>query len=1248
MPTATTVMIGLAGGSQIDRGDMLVPGTLQVSMFSNQRWTCRFTLRSYHGDYLPTVGALMDVYEAGTRIFSGSVDEKTGTRLIHGYGSVIVEESYLCIDFAARLDQRLADVPMVWPAGTPRGQIVFEMMQQYCSAEFIQYVRVPTAGGFIYDGGNTTEIFVANHESVSNLIQSLADADGFIWFVDPDRRLHYQAASLTTAPFSFSNTSNNFTNLTVTENRGDYWNEEHRRISYEWQGPTGTTLVGDSVVRSWTLPGEVGKLQGVSLNGVEVGSGSPGQGSPFTWEYGSDQITHDVALPVITAGDVLIAYWWPLGSDFIVMTAITGETPAIRSAYEGNSGLYQIKVDDTEETSGTLAEIKAEKDLNLWAHILVSAEVVCHGFTGPAGVSDIYPRPGMVVTLSLLYPHIEQDCFISEVQVDHVPGQGFQYTLKAYNISRVPNAVDFFRQISGTGGSGGGGGGVTTVGPEGPPGPAYTETLSPPVSNATAVVIIEGWANDQMFGFEGDIDVPTSHINYAHMERIEVTATLSNGESYPIAVIYRTGAGSSWASGNVHYRAIVDRQPATADQNWYVLFTPFNENNTPTPDPFTVGPLNVQMSEIMLITGEELTNARYLDENDGQHTVVIFTLTAVTLPVMITLWIDFNDGRAPVWQGWRRLHSVGQIIRIGDPIQGTQGQMYAGTIWRPVDPSKETWTVYGAAGAIDSAQVIPASAVWDTFTVQAVGPALETDITNIRFMPSPAGGPVIYSTNALGEKVWIYYELRWDQPSFNDADHFWYSRVTLQKGRVNAGVWEPAPDAEGETSHPGLFYGRVHADGVAAQTGDPDVGAEAIIKGDILAAFKFPTSPYNTFRFWVYSGSRRGVLSDGMDGVTALNVGWPGGADHYDLVIGDHPDTLDARYLLPASVGPGLKKDVTTRVVEAALGDGMKFDFANATTIDVGVGTKIELGKLKMDFGDGLTAAGNAVKINLGLGLTVSAGAVQADLGAGTQFNGSKIELKIAGGLEFVGTTAQVKTGDGVEVVGGSVRAKVGDGLEIFATATRVKAGGGLTVSGGTVIVNLGQGITLSGSAIAVKSGDGLVFDGGGNIDVNTGAGLNIVSFQVAIPTNGVTTSMILGLQADKITAGTISATVSMTAPSLSITAGSTLVNIDSGNLVKVSDTSGSTVRCLIASQYFEVAQGATLNFSRLQIGNLSMSDVGGVNSCTLTTLGLFFGGNQVVKGRQADPGAPGGWADVGAQIWAANLRTALRNHGLI
>lgn len=44
----------------------------------------------------------------------------------------------------------------------------------------------------------------------------------------------------------------------------------------------------------------------------------------------------------------------------------------------------------------------------------------------------------------------------------------------------------------------------------------------------------------------------------------------------------------------------------------------------------------------------------------------------------------------------------------------------------------------------------------------------------------------------------------------------------------------------------------------------------------------------------------------------------------------------------------------------------------------------------------------------------------------------------------------------------------------------------------------------------------------------------------------------------------------------------------------------------------------------------------------------LNMAGNRVLTVRQTDPGAASGWTDATAQGWANNLRTALRNHGLI
>jgi hypothetical protein len=131
--------------------------------------------------------------------------------------------------------------------------------------------------------------------------------------------------------------------------------------------------------------------------------------------------------------------------------------------------------------------------------------------------------------------------------------------------------------------------------------------------------------------------------------------------------------------------------------------------------------------------------------------------------------------------------------------------------------------------------------------------------------------------------------------------------------------------------------------------------------------------------------------------------------------------------------------------------------------------------------------------------------------------------------------------------------------------------------------------------------------------------------------------AQISSLSANKITAGTITATVSMSAPSItggSITGASFSVTSGAGVLTSITPASSGVV-VSYSGQTALLAQGGLI---------LSQ----GVLTSGLSLLNLQIAGHNVVGQQQTGPGNPSFTALSDAQTWCMNLLTALRSHGLV
>jgi hypothetical protein len=208
------------------------------------------------------------------------------------------------------------------------------------------------------------------------------------------------------------------------------------------------------------------------------------------------------------------------------------------------------------------------------------------------------------------------------------------------------------------------------------------------------------------------------------------------------------------------------------------------------------------------------------------------------------------------------------------------------------------------------------------------------------------------------------------------------------------------------------------------------------------------------------------------------------------------------------------------------------------------------------------------------------------------------------------------------------------------------------------------------------------------NLAVGTAAIQNLAVTTAKIANLAVTDAQINDLSATKITAGTIAAvtittatinggaitgtTLSLLANGLTTTLNNATTSGWAYGIKVVNNTDGSYAGLNSGALNIINSSGQTA-FSASQAGGalVSVSSASGVDKVVLdgqTTDGQVFvydsggtirvtldgagavkiSGTQVLSSRQTDPGVPSFSSVSDAQTWCANLRTALRNHGLI
>jgi len=261
------------------------------------------------------------------------------------------------------------------------------------------------------------------------------------------------------------------------------------------------------------------------------------------------------------------------------------------------------------------------------------------------------------------------------------------------------------------------------------------------------------------------------------------------------------------------------------------------------------------------------------------------TITVAAINTIVTVWLDHADGNGPIIQG-----TYNTPTTTINPIFNVQV---------PTDPTSTSWTMWAAVGQY-SGNAVPAGAVSFVFTVSNVGAVNPGDITTAQFLADPISGQLIdYPQQAGGLSAWLPYMLQLTQPS---NPNLWYWFLTVQKGNLAAGVWTPAPDAEGANEAPGIYVGRM----VYSSQNVPGAGPGAIITvpgASMASSGNYPanSATYRTFRYLIYEVSSANTNPQGGPPPVQQASAFTG-ADHFDLTPNNQAATLDGSLLASASV----------------------------------------------------------------------------------------------------------------------------------------------------------------------------------------------------------------------------------------------------------------------------------------------------------------------------------------------------------
>lgn len=288
--------------------------------------------------------------------------------------------------------------------------------------------------------------------SVSEAIASLADASGFVWWIDAERELYFKPRTFSTAPFSISATSGNYRNLRVRTTREDKCNAALVSVDMEQIGYQDESFAGNGSTVKWSLAYPVGQLVRIQVNGEDKDFAQwlTDSDRSYYYELGKNTIRQDADEAVLNSSQTLRVIYRKFGANTIHEKDTADITAT--ATLEGNSGIYALPFDrlgigQIQASAEGQALVAARKNnaVEISYETDQQVEATCHTL-----------RPGQLQTISNSYFNVSSGTYlIREVTLRDVGGRWLQFGAKAIDTNRLGGAVEFWKAMAGGAASGG-------------------------------------------------------------------------------------------------------------------------------------------------------------------------------------------------------------------------------------------------------------------------------------------------------------------------------------------------------------------------------------------------------------------------------------------------------------------------------------------------------------------------------------------------------------------------------------------------------------------------------------------------------------------------------------------------------------------------------------------------------------------------------------------------------------------------
>lgn len=374
---------------------------LLVQVLTKEVDRLTFTILNTAGKSIPEVDDEIALYDGATKIFGGVVVEKNDKVV----GGVLTGYEFQCKDYSQYLDRQLVTKNYT---DTAAHEVVIDIIDTFTSG--FTTTAVVSSSPKLHSAK-------FSYEQVTRCLTQIADQIGFDWYVDYNKVIHFFDAESVAAPFSLTDTSDNFDYKSFQQNASilQLRNSVYVRGS-EYKKPISSAdaldvYIADGTQKVFPMAFQYDDLS-VTKNGVLQIIGSDQQDDPsgvdVLYNFKEKFLRFETAP---TAGTLIRAY----GNAFIPIIAKVRDNTSIATY-----GEYQAAVIDKSITSVGEAQSRAKAELRKFSSTVHEASFT----TKTSGL-----QVGMSLNVNIVSRGINRTFKINRIQAKATKNNVLEYTV---------------------------------------------------------------------------------------------------------------------------------------------------------------------------------------------------------------------------------------------------------------------------------------------------------------------------------------------------------------------------------------------------------------------------------------------------------------------------------------------------------------------------------------------------------------------------------------------------------------------------------------------------------------------------------------------------------------------------------------------------------------------------------------------------------------------------------------------------